>query len=249
MYKIAKSDIDCDYPRICAHRGFSAVAPENSLPSFALAVGMGADEIEFDLWRTTDGAIVSCHDATLERVSTGSGKIYEKSFDQIKDLDFGVKFSESFRGLRILTFEQILQRFAKTCIMNIHIKDTVYPDEYIDELVALLEKYDCLSYAYFMSGDDATIKKIKQKYPAMTCCMGAGAKPWEIVDRAIEYGCEKVQLFKPYFDENMIKKAHDNNIKCNVFWSDDEIEAKRFLDMGIDCILTNDYFKISQIIK
>ena len=37
---------DCPYPRICAHRGYNFVAPENTLPAYALAVAMGAEEIE-----------------------------------------------------------------------------------------------------------------------------------------------------------------------------------------------------------
>ena len=47
------------YPRVCAHRGFNTVAPENSLPAFGAAVSSGAEEIEFDLWRTRDGEVVS----------------------------------------------------------------------------------------------------------------------------------------------------------------------------------------------
>ena len=43
--------------------------------------------------------------------------------------------------------------------------------------------------------------------------------------------------------------AHKNGIRCNVFWADDIEEAKRYLEMGIDTVLTNDYNRISQIIK
>ena len=50
------------YPRVCAHRGFSTIAPENSMPAFGAAVAMGAEEIEFDLWYTKDGEIVSIFD-------------------------------------------------------------------------------------------------------------------------------------------------------------------------------------------
>jgi len=42
----------------------------------------------------------------------------------------------------------------------------------------------------------------------------------------------------------MIEKAHEHNIICNVFWSDDPKEAQEFIDMGIDVILTNDYNRI-----
>jgi len=38
------------YPRVCAHRGFNTIAPENSMPAFGAAIALGAEEIEFDLW-------------------------------------------------------------------------------------------------------------------------------------------------------------------------------------------------------
>ena len=65
-----------------------------------------------------------------------------------------------------------------------------------------------------------------------------------IVDRAIALGAYKVQLFKPYFNQESIDKAHRHGILCNVFWSDEPEEAINFRNMGIDCILTNDYLHI-----
>ena len=70
-----------------------------------------------------------------------------------------------------------------------------------------------------------------------------------IADRAIELGAYKLQLFKPYFNQDTIDKAHEHGILCNVFWSDDPEEAKQFLHMGIDTILTNDYNLVAQAVK
>lgn len=47
----------------------------------------------------------------------------------------------------------------------------------------------------------------------------------------------------------MIDKAHKHGIICNVFWSDDVEETQKFLDMGVDTILTNKFNLISQIVK
>ena len=76
-----------------------------------------------------------------------------------------------------------------------------------------------------------------------------GRRPWQIVDRAIEIGCQKVQLFKPYFDQSMVDKAHEHGIRCNVFYADDPEEAKQYLDMGIDTILTNNYRVIAETVR
>ena len=109
---IVKNDKIMPYPRICAHRGFNSVAPENSMPAYGAAVAMGAEEIEFDLWITKDGEIISSHDDSLDRVSTGKGKIYDYTYDELLQFDFGVKHNEKFKGLKILKFEEILKKLA-----------------------------------------------------------------------------------------------------------------------------------------
>jgi glycerophosphoryl diester phosphodiesterase len=237
------------YPRVCAHRGFNTIAPENSLPAFGAAVAMGAEEIEFDLWFTKDGEVVSIHDPTLERVSNGQGKIWEYTLKELRELDFGIKHGPAFAGMRIPTFEDILKKFSCHCVMNIHLKTAGERPEYLGKVVELIKKYDCLKYVYFTSGEDSLLERLQREFPEIPRCCGAGGGAWEIVDRAIKYGCTKVQLFKPYFDQAMIDKAHANGIICNVFWSDDAEETERFLDMGIDVILTNDYNAISQVVN
>ena len=59
----------------------------------------------------------------------------------------------------------------------------------------------------------------------------------------------KVQLFKPYFNQESIDKAHAHGILCNVFWADDPDEARRYFEMGIDTVLTNDYLTIYNAVK
>ena len=245
---IARHDEIMPYPRTCAHRGFNSVAPENSLPAFGAAVAMGAEEIEFDLWFTKDGEVVSMHDSKLDRVSDGTGRIWDYTLEELRRFDFGVKRGEAFRGMRIPTFEDILKKFACHCVMNIHLKTGGDKPEYLAKVVALIKKYDCEKYVYFMSGDDALLERLQREYPEIPRCCGGGDGKWEIVERAIRYGCKKLQLFKPYFNQAMIDKAHENGILCNVFWSDDPKETEEFLDMGIDTILTNDYNTIAQVV-
>ena len=249
---IVLPDSRMPYPRICAHRGFNTIAPENSMPAYGAAVAMGAQEIEFDLWWTSDGEIVSIHDAVLDRVSTGTGKVYKHTYAELMELDFGVKYSEKFKGLKILTFEQILQKFACHVVMNIHIKtrhnQEALPESFLKKIVDLIHKYDCKDYVYFMTGNDVLMEQLRTLAPHITRCMGGGDDKWGIVERAIRYDCKKVQLVKGYFNQTMIDRAHENGIVCNVFWADEPEEAQKFLNMGIDVILTNNYNEISQLI-
>ncbi len=240
------------YPRLCSHRGMNAVAPENSMPAFGAAIALGAPEIEFDLWPTSDGEIVSCHDDTLDRVSNGTGKIYEHTLEELLQLDFGGKFGEKYKGLRIVQFEDILKKFAGHTIMNIHVKTLSdhYDEAAMKKIVALIRKYDCEKHVYFMISHDGVIRQFKEYAPDICMCVGhVNDRPWAIVDRAIELGAEKVQLFKPYFNQEMVDKAHAHGIICNVFYADDEEEARHYLAMGIDTVLTNVYNTMAQALE
>lgn len=255
---IVKNEAQMPYPRVCAHRGFSTIAPENSMPAFGAAVAMGAEEIEFDLWYTKDGEIVSIHDATLDRISNGSGFVFDHTYEELKQLDFGSKHGEQFQGMKIITFEEILKKFACHVIMNIHIKargdQAPYDEELFRKIIALIDKYDCRKHVYLMSTDPvhALAKRI---CPDICRCTGEEdavlrkEKESTIVQRAIAMGNQKVQLFKPYFTKADIDLAHEHGIICNVFWSDDPKEAIEFLEMGIDTILTNDFNRVNQAVQ
>ena len=232
--------------RLCAHRGFSTVAPENSLPAFGSAVALGANEIEFDLWWTKDGEIVSIHDATLDRVSNGKGKVFDHTYEELLKLDFGSKTGKHFAGLKILRFEEILAKLSCHTIMNIHMKDVgkEWDEAHVKKVLRLIDAYDARGHVYFMSSCGPLQDQLARLAPDIPRCMGY-APGKDIVDEAIKHKCQMVQLFKPYFDKSSVDRAHAAGMRVNVFWSDDPAEAKKFLDMGIDTILTNDYLLIA----
>ena len=232
------------YPRFCAHRGFNSVAPENTMPAFGAAVAMGAEEIEFDLWATADGEIVTAHDPNLERVSNGRGNIWDHTLADLKKLDFGVKFGEKYKNLRIPTFEEILQKLAGRVIMNIHVKiwDIAAADLCIEKIASLIEKYDCQRHVYFMSTNTNALLKMRERLPYASYCQGAGGGHEQMIKSAIENKLDKVQLVGWYpYDKAMVDKCHAHGIKVNFCQADTPEDAKMIFDMGVDCVLTNDY--------
>ena len=240
---------DYKKPRLCAHRGFSAVAPENTLPAFGAAVALGASEIELDIWATKDGEIVSLHDATLDRVSTGKGKVYDYTYQELLAFDFGIKKGKNFAGLRIARFEDILKKFSCHTIMNIHVKsltDQPWKEEDIKKVIDLIDAYDAKNHVYFMTENTVLQAQLAKLAPEIPRCMGHdGRAPDKIVERAVEHGCTMVQLFKPHFSQETVDKAHAAGLRCNVFYANDPEEAKRYFKMGIDTVLTDDYQVIS----
>ncbi|MEU4241495.1 glycerophosphodiester phosphodiesterase family protein [Actinoplanes sp. NPDC026619] len=95
-----------------AHRGYSAVAPENTLPAFAAAVRAGATHVEFDVRTTVDGVPVVIHDRTLDRTTTGEGHVWEATAAEVLALDAGSWFSPAYAGVRVPTLIETLELLA-----------------------------------------------------------------------------------------------------------------------------------------
>ena len=176
----------------------------------------------------------------------------EKTYDELLQYNFGVH-DPVYDGMKILRFEEILAKFACRTVMNIHLKTpsnkVPWKEDMLKKVIRLIDDYDCRRHVYFMTGNEVVLDQLRTLAPDITRCAGGGDDCWAIVDRALAYDCRKVQLVKGKFNQEMIDRAHANGILCNVFWSDDPDETRRFLDMGIDCILANNYLKIAQTVK
>lgn len=282
--------------RLCAHRGFNTVAPENTLPAFACAVSLGAPEIEFDLWPSADGQLIVCHDPTVDRTTDGCGRIAGLTGAQLRGCDAGGKFAPAFAGTRLPCFEEILQQFAGKTVMNIHIKSPMrppvespgmeqrgrelyrvyienqplpmplqepvpqvlpemeqvqaepYPQEVFGKILQLIDRYHCRDSVYITGEKDVLETARSMASDLQRCCL-EGHMNFSIVENALKYGCSRVQFCKLFLTREMIRKAHENGILCNLFWCDDPQEARAFFDMGIDVILTNDYLRTAAALQ
>lgn len=99
-------------PAVIAHRGYSAVVPENTLTAFEAAILAGAEWIESDVRTTADGAMVLLHDKSVDRTTDGTGKVAELTEQQVARLDNGVMFSDTHRACRVPTLQELLDLLA-----------------------------------------------------------------------------------------------------------------------------------------
>jgi glycerophosphoryl diester phosphodiesterase len=106
-----------------AHRGASAYAPENTRASFDLAIEMKAPALETDIQITADEQLVIVHDATVNRTSNGKGPVADFTLPELRALDFGSWKDPKFAGERILTFTELLDRYAGRMKLALEIKD------------------------------------------------------------------------------------------------------------------------------
>jgi glycerophosphoryl diester phosphodiesterase len=119
-----------------AHRGYSRVAPENTLAAFDLALKHGADGIEFDVHFTRDRTAVVLHDAAPARTTGLQGLVSDMSFAQLRAADAGSWFAPEFAGEPIPTLDEVLALVAGRA-RHIYPEIKGYHDT--DDLAALLE--------------------------------------------------------------------------------------------------------------
>jgi len=118
-------------PLVIAHRGDSARRPENTLASFASALEIGAEVVEFDVHLTRDSEVVVIHDPTLERTTDGVGRVADLTLTELRRLSAGYpsRFGDEYRGERIPTLSEVLGLIRDRAIGMIEIKyDAVTAD-------------------------------------------------------------------------------------------------------------------------
>jgi glycerophosphoryl diester phosphodiesterase len=101
---------------VVAHRGAAAVAPENTMEAYRIAVEMGADAIELDVHLTADGELALVHDETVERTTDLGGPVASLTLKEIGAADAGFRFEAPdgtfpFRGkgLTVPTIAEVLE--------------------------------------------------------------------------------------------------------------------------------------------
>jgi len=111
-------------PAVFAHRGGSALAPENTLAAFERGLALGADGIELDVHLSKDGVVVVHHDDSVGRTTNGTGAVSELTADELAGLDAGFHFRQGeaafpFRGcgLGVPRLSDVLSRFRDTRVI------------------------------------------------------------------------------------------------------------------------------------
>lgn len=222
--------------KFCAHRGVSALMPENTLPAFAAALSLGADEIEFDVRLSRDQKLIVSHDHDLERISNGFGLIHEHTLEELLRLNIGEK-----HGWKIpfCTPEEVFEQFANKLTFNIHLKEHGDDGCLIRALAELTKRYNAYEHVYF-AGSPAELSWMERISPEIRrVAIQLPHDEVNIYDMARQYHCSGVQFWLGMFDDALIDKLHSEGIWCNLFYADDAECYQKYFSMGIDTLLTN----------
>ena len=170
--KLTMDAVSVDYDRGVKgvnHRGYSAIAPENTLPAYVLSRKMGFQYAECDVSFTADGVPVLLHDSTIDRTSDGSGSIGALTLEEARQYDFGSWKSEQYAGTKIPTLEEFI-----VCCKNIGLHPYIelksngnsYTQEQISTIVSIVHQKGMAGRVTYISFKPEFLQYVKEADPA-----------------------------------------------------------------------------------
>ena len=220
---------------IVAHRGAPDYARENTIKLFEIAMGLGADMIEFDVRRTKDNILIAYHDEMIQGHS-----IKNLTYEEIGQMARN-------QGFDIPTVEEVLKWARGKIRLDVELKEEGYEEE-IGELL-----YGYLKEDQFMitSSLDASLAVVKNQHPAIKTglILGSGMPRYPVLTRLQEFfpmkRCKKakadflvahVKLLRAGFLER-VRRSHHPVFVWTV--NDEEMMRKLLLDGRVYAIITD----------
>ncbi len=236
--------------RIAAHRGGSALWPENSLLAFQSAIALGSDLVELDVHQSRDGVVTVIHDATAERTTDGAGAVGSMTSSDLRRLRLrgpdGAVTAE-----RVPTLDEVLAAAAPShAELLIEVKEPAPGDRYdgIEERVlAAVAGAGMQTRVTIMGFDPRAIVRVRELAPRMRTSFladratveRAGARPEATIDWARAIGATDVGLELTLLDERVVAAARAASLTLGVWTVNDEASMRRMLALGVDVLTTD----------
>ena len=218
---------------IYAHRGASAIHPENTLSAFRQALAIGVDGIELDIHATADGIPVVIHDRDIERTTDGAGYVDEMPLARLTTFDAG-------DGERVPTLAEVLALVGDSAHLDMELKAVGIERA----VLAVLAQYPAVTWAISSFAWD-TLRTIRELDPV--------AEVWPLAERvgdnliaiAADLASPAVSLFTGAYTTETAARLRDAGLRVVVWTVNDPREAQRVAELGAFALCTDDPQRIS----
>ncbi|NJJ39903.1 glycerophosphodiester phosphodiesterase [Paenibacillus apii] len=225
-----------------AHRGASAVCPENTMAAFRRSLELGATGIETDVQMTRDGQLVLIHDESLDRTTSGSGYVKDKTLEELRSLDAGAWFGNgSFAGEKIPRLEELLELLHdRDTVLNIELKNGIFPYPGMEEkVIAAVRAYGMSSRVVISSFNHYSLAYFKTLAPEIKTgilYMEGLYRPW---DYAATVGAEALHAHYLAVLPEFVRDAKRNGVVYHPFTVNDPKRMEFLIDAGVAGIITD----------
>ncbi|MHA6914131.1 glycerophosphodiester phosphodiesterase [Ralstonia pseudosolanacearum] len=231
------------YPRAIAHRGAGKLAPENTLAAFRHGAGFGYRMFEFDVKLSGDGVAVLLHDATLERTTSGRGRVDALSFGQIAQLDAGSWHSPAFAGEPVPTLAAVARYLrANGLLANIEIKPVPGTEWRTGAAVALDARTlwaDAGVPPLLSSFSGAALAAAREAAPELPRALLLDTLPADWLDRLRALDCVALDANHRVLTPEVISAAHAAGFRVCCYTVNDVERASLLWGAGLDGLITD----------
>lgn len=239
-----------DLPRqkivVIAHRAAHETAPENSLAAIKTAIELGCDYVELDVRKTKDGKLVLMHDSSVDRTSTGKGKVDQLTFDEIRKLTLKGPQGNLHPDEKVPTFEEALALCQG--------KIGLYLDHKAgnpQELLEVVRKYDMLKSTIVYSSLEK-LREFKKLEPALWIMPDHPEDLTQMEAWAKDLHPETMDGGLHRWTKEQVETAHKLHVEV---WVDilgpfdTEAGYKHGLELGVDAIQTDHPAAVLKFLK
>ena len=224
------------HTQITAHRGYSRVAPENTLSAVRKAIEAGADWAEIDVQETADGVVVVTHDRDLMRIAGDPRRLTEITFEELSAIDAGSKFGPEFAGERVPSLEEVFALARGRIKLNIELKYYGDDPRLARDVARLIKKNSFERECFVASLDFPKLIEAKRENPELR----TGAIVTVDVGDITKLDADVLSVNAGLMNFMFLRKARLAKKEVHVWTVDDGRVAKVLMGRGVANIITND---------
>jgi glycerophosphoryl diester phosphodiesterase len=239
----AASPSDWSDFKIIAHRGASAVAPENTLAAIARAADLGARSVELDVMLSSDDVPVIIHDTDLARTTNGTGPVAAHSFDALARLDAGSWFSGAFAGEGIPSLAAAVALIlSRNLALNLEIKPSPGEDRATASgaIALLAEAWSDPATLVLSSASIEALAVARDVAPQWRRGLIADIPPPDWRDLFADLGCASLHCEASTATPSLIEEVHAAGYRLLAYTVNRPAVAATLFKNGVDGIFTDD---------
>jgi glycerophosphoryl diester phosphodiesterase len=235
-------------PVFAAHRGGALLWPENSLLAFRNALALRADYLELDVHVTRDGEVVVIHDPTLDRTTTGTGPVRERTLPELQALRLkdrsGAVIEEGVPTLEQVVTLAVAGKRQMLLEIKVDERRQRYPG--IEEKVfAILDRHHFTPFAIVMAFEADTWRRVRQLRPDARAgaLYSARTLPSTAVEPELQAlrqaGVTFVGLNQALVSAGVAKQARLAGLTLGVWTVNERDAIARFINEGVGVVITD----------
>jgi glycerophosphoryl diester phosphodiesterase len=231
-------------PKIVAHRGGAAVAPENTLAAARQAIADGFDWIEIDVQESRDGQVMVIHDEDLKRVGGVDLVVWETDAAELQQVDVGSRFSPAFKDERVPTLGQLLDVCKDKIGVMIELKQFGHNQRLEERVAEIVTAHRMDDQVMAVSFDALSLRKLKALRPDWQ--VGWDTKDPVADPRRIE--ANFLSITHEHATPELFKMAHRRSMPVCVWTVNDPELAAAIAGRGADMIVTDDPVMVRDVL-